>query len=240
MQQVHQRIADQAPARGRAPGIREFDLAHAREYAEQHAAPLCSSFIARIAAIAAATRAAPPSDRVLDEHILSDSAPRALQLIAGADPRAVAIVARRWPSAPAPAPIACALGLLLGAWLGVSRFAGRGACSPSSTRSLALPSVVVGLVVYLLLSRSGPAGLPGLAVLLPGDGAGAGDAGAAGRHRADAPGGRGCRRSHGEQLRSLGAGAAAAQPAAGLGRALCAADGADRLLRPRDLRSRAR
>ncbi len=54
--------------------------------------------------------------------------------------------------------LACSLGLLLGAWLGVARFAGRGAVLALLNTMLALPAVVVGLVVYLLLSRSGPLG----------------------------------------------------------------------------------
>ena len=50
---------------------------------------------------------------------------------------------------------------MLGAWLGVARFAGRGALLTVLNTLLALPSVVVGLVVYLLLSRSGPLGFLG-------------------------------------------------------------------------------
>ncbi len=57
--------------------------------------------------------------------------------------------------------IACSLGLVLGAWLGVARFAGRGAVLTLLNTFLAVPSVVVGLVVYLLLSRSGPLGYLG-------------------------------------------------------------------------------
>ncbi len=54
--------------------------------------------------------------------------------------------------------IACGLGLVLGAWLGVARFAGRGVVLTLLNTLLAVPSVVVGLVIYLLLSRSGPLG----------------------------------------------------------------------------------
>ena len=57
--------------------------------------------------------------------------------------------------------LASFVGLLLGAWLGVSRFKGRGAVLALLNTALALPSVVVGLVVYLLLSRSGPLGFLG-------------------------------------------------------------------------------
>ena len=61
---------------------------------------------------------------------------------------------------------ACALGagigLLLGGWLAVSRFPGHALLVGVLNTLLALPSVVVGLVVYLLLSRSGPLGRWGL------------------------------------------------------------------------------
>ncbi len=54
-----------------------------------------------------------------------------------------------------------ALGAALGACLAVSRFVGRGALIALLNAMLALPSVVVGLLVYLLLSRSGPLGFLG-------------------------------------------------------------------------------
>ena len=57
--------------------------------------------------------------------------------------------------------LAFVLGAALGAWLGVARFRGRGAALAVLNTFLALPSVVVGLVVYLLLSRSGPLGFLG-------------------------------------------------------------------------------
>jgi tungstate transport system permease protein len=58
--------------------------------------------------------------------------------------------------------LAGGLGLALGAWLAVARFAGRRAVLWCLNTLLALPSVVVGLVVYLLLSRSGPLGSWGI------------------------------------------------------------------------------
>jgi tungstate transport system permease protein len=54
------------------------------------------------------------------------------------------------------------LGLWLGAWLAVARFPGHGTLVWLLNTLLALPSVVVGLLVYLLLSRSGPLGAWGL------------------------------------------------------------------------------
>ena len=60
------------------------------------------------------------------------------------------------------AALACLLGIPLGAWLAVSRFHGRGLVISVINAALGVPSVVIGLVVYLLLSRSGPMGFMGL------------------------------------------------------------------------------
>jgi tungstate transport system permease protein len=59
---------------------------------------------------------------------------------------------------------ACAfvIGAPLGTALAVYRFPGRGALIVISNALLGLPPVVVGLVVYLLLSRSGPLGSLGI------------------------------------------------------------------------------
>ena len=57
--------------------------------------------------------------------------------------------------------LACSLGMAFGAWLAVARFAGRSAALVVLNTLLALPAVVVGLLVYLLLSRTGPLGFLG-------------------------------------------------------------------------------
>jgi tungstate transport system permease protein len=57
--------------------------------------------------------------------------------------------------------IGCVAGLVLGGWLAVARVTARGALMTVLNTFLAVPSVVVGLVVYLLLSRSGPLGFLG-------------------------------------------------------------------------------
>ncbi|MDO9599263.1 MAG: ABC transporter permease [Azoarcus sp.] len=54
------------------------------------------------------------------------------------------------------------IGLPLGACLAVGRFPGKGAASVLVNGLMGLPSVVVGVVVYLFLSRSGPFGSAGL------------------------------------------------------------------------------
>jgi tungstate transport system permease protein len=92
---------------------------------------------------------------------LSDSALSALQLLFQFDPVLWSIVGRSlWVSVLASV-IACSVGVALGAWLGVVRFKGRGVLLTVLNTLLALPSVVVGLLVYLLLSRSGPLGFLG-------------------------------------------------------------------------------
>ena len=57
--------------------------------------------------------------------------------------------------------LACSVGLAFGAWLAVARFTGRSAVLVVLNTLLALPAVVVGLLVYLLLSRTGPLGYLG-------------------------------------------------------------------------------
>lgn len=58
--------------------------------------------------------------------------------------------------------IGAVLGLWLGAWLAVVRFPGHGLMVWAVNTLLALPPVVAGLLVYLLLSRSGPLGALGI------------------------------------------------------------------------------
>jgi tungstate transport system permease protein len=94
-------------------------------------------------------------------HSISDSALTALQLILAFDPVLIAIVLRSLAVSGSACAIACVIGLALGAWLGVARFRGRGVVLTLLNTSLALPSVVVGLLLYLLLSRSGPLGFLG-------------------------------------------------------------------------------
>jgi len=89
---------------------------------------------------------------------LFESAASAVQLLVGFDAALWSIVGRSlWVSTLSTA-LACVIGIVLGAWLGVARFVGRDAVLTVLNTLLALPSVVVGLIVYLLLSRSGPLG----------------------------------------------------------------------------------
>lgn len=94
-------------------------------------------------------------------NTFSDSLSTALQLLVSADPGLWTIVMRSLAVSATACLIGCGIGLALGAGLAVSRFAGRGAVLVVLNTLLALPSVVVGLVIYLLLSRSGPLGFLG-------------------------------------------------------------------------------
>ena len=58
--------------------------------------------------------------------------------------------------------LAAAVALPLAAWIALTPFRGRGAIVALLNALMGLPSVVVGLAVYLLLSRAGPLGPLGL------------------------------------------------------------------------------
>ncbi len=58
--------------------------------------------------------------------------------------------------------IACVFAFPLGTWLAVQRFRLRRTAIATLNALMGLPPVVVGLVVYILLSRSGPFGVLGL------------------------------------------------------------------------------
>lgn len=91
----------------------------------------------------------------------SDSVATALQLILAGDTALWAIVVRSLAVSATACLLAYSLGVLLGAWLAVARFPGRGMVLTLLNTYLAVPAVVIGLVVYLLLSRSGPLGFLG-------------------------------------------------------------------------------
>ncbi len=94
-------------------------------------------------------------------NTFTDSFVTAFSLITSLDPVLASITARSLAVSSVACVGACSVGLLLGSWLGVARFAGRGVVLALLNTALALPSVVVGLVVYLMLSRSGPLGFLG-------------------------------------------------------------------------------
>ncbi len=82
----------------------------------------------------------------------------AARLIVELDPALVEIVALSLRVSGLALVLAAAIGLPLGALIGIARFPGRRAFVVSLNALMGLPPVVVGLVVYLALSRSGPLG----------------------------------------------------------------------------------
>ena len=86
----------------------------------------------------------------------------ALGLVANGDAEFARIVALSLELSLAAAVLGSALGLPLGALVAIGRFPGRRAVIVFLNALLGLPSVVVGLVVYLMLSRAGPLGSWGL------------------------------------------------------------------------------
>ncbi len=92
---------------------------------------------------------------------LSASLVTAAQLIVDGNASLLAIVGRSLAVSALAVVIGGAVGLVLGAWLGVARYPGRPAVLVVLNSLLAVPSVVVGLIVYLMLSRTGPLGFLG-------------------------------------------------------------------------------
>jgi tungstate transport system permease protein len=86
----------------------------------------------------------------------------AFHLIAIGDPALSEIVARSLAVSLSAVLLATLAGLPLGAALALSRFPGHHALTVLLNALMGLPPVVVGLIVYLLLSRSGPFGVMGL------------------------------------------------------------------------------
>ena len=93
---------------------------------------------------------------------IADSLRIALDLIARVDPELLRIVTLSLQVSASACLIGAGVGLWLGAWLAVARLPGHAALVWAVNTLLALPSVVVGLMVYLLLSRSGPLGSLGI------------------------------------------------------------------------------
>lgn len=91
-------------------------------------------------------------------NTFSESLGQAAGLLATLDPELVHIVLLSLQVSGMACLIATAGGIAIGGWIAVARFRGRGAVLVLLNTLLALPSVVVGLVVYLLLSRAGPLG----------------------------------------------------------------------------------
>src|SRR2546422_4027986 len=86
----------------------------------------------------------------------------ALELVLSADPALMAIVRLSLVVSLTAAACAALIGVPFGALLALTRFPGRQAVIVVLNALMGLPPVVVGLAIYLLLSRSGPLGSFGL------------------------------------------------------------------------------
>lgn len=86
----------------------------------------------------------------------------AFALIGEADPELIGIVALSVRVSLTASIVALLIGAPFGALLAITRFRGRQVVIVLTNALLGLPPVVVGLALYLLLSRSGPLGAAGL------------------------------------------------------------------------------
>lgn len=86
---------------------------------------------------------------------------RALELIAGGDAGLWQAITLSFQVSGVALIFAAIGGLPLGAWLGLGRFRGQGLAIALIYTGMGLPPVVVGLFVYLFLSRQGPFGFLG-------------------------------------------------------------------------------
>src|SRR5436190_17815115 len=82
----------------------------------------------------------------------------ALSLIGGLDPELIGIIALSLRVSLSATVVAMGIGAPAGALLAVSSFPGRQTAVVLANALLGLPPVVVGLLIYLMLSRSGPLG----------------------------------------------------------------------------------
>jgi ABC-type tungstate transport system substrate-binding protein len=95
-------------------------------------------------------------------NAFTESLDATMQLLGAADPRLLQAVTLSLQVSGTASLIGAAMGLFLGSFLAVTRFAGQAGVVAVLNTLLAMPSVVVGLCVYLLLSRAGPLGSWGL------------------------------------------------------------------------------
>ena len=95
-------------------------------------------------------------------NTLAESFSVALAMITHLDPRVTAIVALSLGVSLTSTLCSAVIGLPLGAAVAIGRFPGRGPLIVALNAAMGLPPVVVGLLVYLLLSRAGPLGSMGL------------------------------------------------------------------------------
>jgi tungstate transport system permease protein len=93
---------------------------------------------------------------------MTDTLLEALRLMSNFDARLLEIVSLSLRVSLSAVALGALIGLPLGAWLAVADFRGRPLVLVLLNGLMGLPSVVVGVIVYLALSRSGPFGGMGL------------------------------------------------------------------------------
>ena len=93
---------------------------------------------------------------------MSEAPTAALALLVGLDAKLIEIVLLSLRVSLSAVTIAALLGLPLGAAIAVGRFPGRQTVIVVLNALMGLPPIVVGLLVYLLLSRAGPLGALGI------------------------------------------------------------------------------
>lgn len=84
------------------------------------------------------------------------------RLLTHLDPEVLAIVWLSFKVSLGATALGSVIGLPLGAWIAVSRFPGRAVITVLLNGLMGMPPVVLGVIVYLMLSRSGPLGALGL------------------------------------------------------------------------------
>ena len=94
--------------------------------------------------------------------MFADGLRRALTLLLQADPEVLGIAALSLRVAVVATVLACLVGIPAGFLLGTTRFRGRRTALTVLNTMLAFPTVLVGLLVWLLLARGGPLGGAGL------------------------------------------------------------------------------
>ena len=93
---------------------------------------------------------------------LGDSLLTALELIVSVDSEVRKAVWTSLYTSSCSIVVAAALGVPIGLWLGLNKFRGRGIAIAALNTLMALPTVVVGLLLFGLFSRQGPLGPLGL------------------------------------------------------------------------------
>ncbi|MBR2574645.1 MAG: ABC transporter permease [Loktanella sp.] len=93
---------------------------------------------------------------------IADGFATAARLVVSLDTELIEITLRSLYVTLSATAIASIIGLPLGAWLAITRFPARRYVIALLNALMGLPPVVVGLIVYIMLSRSGPFGVLGL------------------------------------------------------------------------------